>query len=127
MRILVVDDEPLVATTLGLIFRRQGFDVEVVASAAAALHAIMLTAPDLVLCDIDMPSRDGVSLMAELGVVLPACPILVLTGHYSSLARVHQCAATLPQSVRIVTKPCQPEDLLRAAGDILSSFSTPVR
>ena len=119
MRILVVDDEPLVARTLGLIFRHQGFEVHVVASAAEALQAISLTPPDLVLCDIDMPFRDGVSLMAELGKVLPACPILVLTGHYSSLARVHACAATLPQSVRIVTKPCQPEDLLRAADSIL--------
>ncbi len=119
MRILVVDDEPLVARTLGLIFRQQGFDVDVVASAAAALHSVIITPPDLVLCDIDMPLRDGVSLMAELGSILPACPILVLTGHYSSLARVHACAATLPQSVSIVTKPCQPEDLIRAADSIL--------
>lgn len=119
MRILVVDDEPLVSRTLGLIFRKQGFDVDVVNSAADALRSVAISPPDLVLCDIEMPLRDGISLMAELGKILPACPILVLTGHYSSLSRVHECAATLPQPVRIVTKPCQPQDLLRAADAIL--------
>ncbi len=122
MRILVVDDEPLIASTLGLIFSKQGFQVESVQSVHEALKSVQALPPDLVLCDIDMPLRDGVSLMTELGVVLPACPILVLTGYYSCLARVRECAATLPQPVSIVTKPCQPQELLRAAGDILNSL-----
>ena len=119
MRILVVDDEPLVAQTLGLIFGRQGFEVNTVHGATEALHSAALNPPDLLLTDIDMPGRDGVSLMTEFSLLYPACPILVLTGFYAALGRVHDCAQTLAQPVSIVTKPCQPSDLLRTAGRML--------
>ena len=120
MRILVVDDEPLVARTLGLIFARNGFDTEVHDRADHALTAALLRPPDLVVCDIDMPGRDGVSLMQDLGRDLPACPILVLTGLYTALARVDACARKLPQRVSIVTKPAQPAELLSTAGLLLN-------
>ncbi len=119
MRILIVDDEPLVAHTLSLIFGKNGFDIDIAHSADEGLAAALALTPDLVLCDIDMPGRDGVSLMRDLGRNLPACPILVLTGFYSSLTRVRECAASLRQPVSIVTKPCQPVDLLRTAGEML--------
>ncbi len=119
MRILVVDDEPLVARTLGLIFTQHGFETEVHAGADHALAAAVARPPDLVVCDIDMPGRDGVSLMQDLGRELPGCPILVLTGLYGSLARVSDCARKLPQRVSIVTKPAAPADLLHTAGTLL--------
>ena len=121
MRILVVDDEPLVAQTLGLIFARQGFEVTTVHCADQALLSAARLAPDLLLTDIDMPGRDGVALMTEFSQLYPACPILVLTGFYAALGRVHDCAETLAQPVSIVTKPCQPTDLLRTAGKMLKS------
>ena len=121
MRILVVDDEPLVAHTLGLIFHRQGFEVTTVHGVAEALRAAEALPPDLLLTDIDMPGRDGVSLMNEFSRLYPTCPILVLTGFYAALGRVHDCAETLAQQVSIVTKPCQPSDLLRTAGKMLKS------
>ena len=121
MRILVVDDEPLVAQTLGLIFGRQGFEVTTVNGTAEALHSAATSMPDLLLTDIDMPGRDGVALMTEFSRLYPACPILVLTGFYAALGRVHDCARTLAQTVEIVTKPCQPSDLLRTAGKMLKS------
>ena len=43
--------------------------------------------------------------MQDLGRELPACPILVLTGFYSSLPSVYECAQTLKQRVTVVTKP----------------------
>ena len=119
MLVLIVDDEPMVAETLRLVFRQNGFSAEAVHSAEQALAFVSRTTPDLVLCDIEMPGEDGVSLMKSLGRLLPNCPILVLTGAYSSLARIRECAATLRQSVNILTKPCQPTDLIDAAGHML--------
>jgi len=121
MRILVVDDEPLVAQTLTLIFRRNGFDASTAYDAEQAMATLRHATPDLVLCDIDMPGRDGISLMADLTRELPNCPILVLTGFYSSIDRVRAYADTLGQQVSIVTKPCQPVELLRHAGALLKS------
>jgi DNA-binding response OmpR family regulator len=119
MRILIVDDEPLVAETLTLIFRRNGFDAVKANDADEALSLVRQTPPDLVLCDIDMPGRDGISLMGDLSRELPNCPILVLTGFYSSLARVRAYTGTMKQPISIVTKPCQPVDLLRHADELL--------
>ena len=67
MRVLVVDDEPLVASTLGQIFRQSGFEAETVLSAENAMLSIRQQAPDLVLCDINMPGRDGIALNAGSG------------------------------------------------------------
>jgi DNA-binding response OmpR family regulator len=58
-RILVVDDEHLVADTLGLIFRKHGFEAEVVYTAQDALASARTFSPDLLLCDINMPCRNG--------------------------------------------------------------------
>ncbi len=121
MRILVVDDEPLVAETLTLIFRRHGFDAATAYNADQALAAFRQVKPDLVLCDIDMPGRDGISLMTDLTRELPDCPILILTGFYSSLTKVREFTQTLRQQVSIVTKPCQPTELLRHADDLLKT------
>jgi len=119
MLVLIVDDEPMVAHTLGLIFRKSGFTAEVVHSANEALSFALKTPPDLVLCDIEMPIRDGLALMEDLGRELPDCPILVLTGAYRSLGKIRDCAETLRQSVDVLTKPCQPTDLLQTANKLL--------
>ena len=119
MRILIVDDEPLVAETLTLVFRRNGFDAVKANDADQALVLARHTPPDLVLCDIDMPGRDGISLMGDLSRELPDCPILILTGYYGSLARVRAYTGTMKQPISIVTKPCQPLDLLHQAGELL--------
>ena len=119
MRILVVDDEPLITRTLSLIFQNHGFEVASALTADEALETALALRPDLVLCDIDMPGRDGISLMMDLGRELPGCPILVLTGFYSSIAKVRETALMLRQPVSIVTKPCQPSELLRSADDML--------
>ncbi len=119
MKILVVDDDPLVAQTLTLIFSRNGFEAMTAYDADQALGVVRATPPDLVLCDIDMPGRDGISLMMDLTRELPECPILVLTGFYASLNRVREYTSTLRQQVNVITKPCQPSDLLRHAGELL--------
>jgi CheY-like chemotaxis protein len=121
MLVLIVDDEPVVAQTLGLIFNKKGYRTEVVHSADEALSRVQHNPPDLVLCDIEMPMRSGLDLMADIGRELPECPILVLTGSYRSLGKVHDCAESLSQSVSVLTKPCQPLDLLRTAGRLLKT------
>lgn len=81
VRVLIVDDDPMVRTGLGLIL---GGDpgIEVVAEAAdgeEALGAVARHTPDVVLMDIRMPRRDGLSATAEL-LRRPSPPaVLVLT------------------------------------------------
>jgi DNA-binding response OmpR family regulator len=59
-RILVVDDERLIADTLGLIFNKHGFDAKIAYTVDGALSCARTFDPELLLCDISMPGRDGV-------------------------------------------------------------------
>jgi CheY-like chemotaxis protein len=119
MMVLIVDDEPLIAETLGIIFRKEGYTTEVVHTAEDALKFTARTRPHLVVCDIEMPVKDGLMLMEDFGREIPECPILVLTGAYRSLDKVRAQAAKLPQAVSLLTKPCEPALLLIAAGKLL--------
>ena len=65
-RVLVVDDDRLVADTLTLIFERNGFAAKAVYSADEALRCAREFGPDLLLCDVTMPGRDGLSLVADM-------------------------------------------------------------
>ena len=56
-RILVVDDDSLVADTLKLVFAANGFESEARYSAAEGLERARTFRPELVLCDVTMPEE----------------------------------------------------------------------
>jgi CheY-like chemotaxis protein len=120
-RVLVVDDDRLVADTLSLIFEKSGFEARAAYSADEALECARDFIPHLMLCDVTMPARDGLSLVLDITRELPACRIIVLTGFYSNLKSVREHARKLPRPVGILTKPCQPTELLRQAEALLAS------
>ena len=118
-RVLIVDDEHLVTDTLGLIFGKHGFDVCRAYSTDEALERARDFVPDLLLCDINMPGRNGLELISDITQQLPSCRILVLTGSELSAGLVREKGANLGNGLSIMSKPCQPADLLRLAGSML--------
>jgi len=120
-RVLVVDDDRLVADTLTLIFERNGFSAKATYSADEALESSREFEPNLLLCDVTMPGRDGLSLVEDVTRELPACRILMLTGFYSNLKDVREQARKLSRPLGILTKPCQPSELLREAAALLAT------
>jgi CheY-like chemotaxis protein len=120
-QVLIVDDDRLVADTLTLIFERNGFAAKTAYSADEALESSRQFTPDLLLCDVTMPGRDGLSLVEDITRELPACRILVLTGFYSNLTNVREQARKLSRPLGILTKPCQPSELLREAAALLAT------
>ena len=120
-RILVVDDEHLTADTLSLILKKNGFDARTAYSTDEALICARDFDPQLLLCDITMPGKDGLHLMVEIGREHPACKVLVLTGYSSNFAGIQNQAPRMPRPARILTKPCNPVDLLREAGALLAT------
>lgn len=73
--ILLVDDEPMVRMTLGLVLRRQAASVTEAANGADALAVLRREAVDLVLTDWHMPVMDGPALLraaANEGLHVPA-------------------------------------------------------
>ena len=122
-RVLIVDDERLTADTLGLIFKKKGFETRVAYSVDDALNQVLEDCPDLILCDITMPGRDGLELMVEVARRELHCSILVLTGYLTNLKPVSGQTNKMKQKTHVLTKPCPPEELLRAARQMLAKSS----
>ena len=120
-RVLVVDDEPLVADTLGLIFRRRGFDCQVAYSGAEAIERVRSFTPSLLLLDLNMPGMSGLEVARSLAVSHPECRLLMMTGHYSKLPEAHEYASGLRHPIGFATKPVQPDALLQQASSMLAA------
>jgi two-component system, OmpR family, alkaline phosphatase synthesis response regulator PhoP len=65
-RVLIVDDEPNIVTSLDFIMRKSGFETAVARDGQAALDEVERFRPDLVLLDTMMPRRDGYEVCQTL-------------------------------------------------------------
>jgi DNA-binding response OmpR family regulator len=70
-RILVADDEPHMSRVIELFLQREGYHVDIVRDGQEALDAIMVSPPDLLITDIQMPRLTGKGLCLELEKCLP--------------------------------------------------------
>ncbi len=86
-RILVVDDDPMVATTIQRVLRPEGYDVDVALGGAAALDRAREQRPDLVVLDLMMPGIDGLEVCRQLRAD-GNLPILMLTARSGTADRV---------------------------------------
>jgi two-component system, OmpR family, response regulator RegX3 len=84
MRILVVEDEDAIAEPLADGLRREGFEIERVATGSDALAAAL---PDLVLLDLRLPDLDGLTVCRELRA-RSNVPIIVITAKGEEVDRV---------------------------------------
>jgi two-component system, OmpR family, copper resistance phosphate regulon response regulator CusR len=89
MHVLLVDDEKKFALALKQGLEEEGYSVEVVFSGEAALRALEHGVPDLVLLDIMLPRRSGLSILHELRRDGMHVPVLLLTALHTVEDRVH--------------------------------------
>ncbi len=81
-RVLVVDDEEGIRTTLDVLFRRAGFDVSTSADGAAAIETIRSAQPfDLVVTDLVMPEVDGIEVLRAAKERARETQVLVATAY----------------------------------------------
>ncbi len=83
VRILLVDDEPLFVETLATLLRRSGCDVRVAHDCDDALEKLREGGFDVVVVDIEMPSRSGLVLLADLART-PGGPLVHVVSAYVS-------------------------------------------
>jgi DNA-binding NtrC family response regulator len=82
-RILVVDDEPNIRTTLARSLDLEGFDVSVAEDAVSAVAAAAELSPDLVLLDLRLPDHDGLWVIEQLNLFKHPPPVVMMSGHGS--------------------------------------------
>jgi DNA-binding response OmpR family regulator/HPt (histidine-containing phosphotransfer) domain-containing protein len=108
VRILVVEDDALIAETLRSTLDRHNYAIEIVNDGRVALNFIEAFSYDLVLLDVILPNLDGISLCQYLRSHGYLMPILLLTSQDSK----HDRAIGLDAGADdYVTKPFDPEEL----------------
>jgi two-component system response regulator MprA len=86
-RILVVDDDPMVATTIQRVLRPEGYEVDVAHGGPEALERVKARRPDVVVLDVMMPGMDGLEVCRRLRTD-HELPILLLTARGGTADRV---------------------------------------
>jgi CheY-like chemotaxis protein len=117
-RILIIDDEPLVADLGANVLLRAGYEVETFVDPLAGL-ARFESVPDffdVIVTDQTMPKMTGLELVARIQLVRPNIPIVICTGHSSDVERT----GTVPEVVKqVLRKPYSFEALRKAVQDAL--------
>lgn len=114
--VLVVDDEPSIANTLGAILRHEGFTVAVAHNAADALQHCNGTCPDAVISDVVMPGMDGIAMAIHIRRQYPSCKILLFSGMAAS-SDLLQEARRQGYDFELLSKPIHPRELIRRLED----------
>jgi PAS domain S-box-containing protein len=119
--ILVVDDEPQLATMLGHLLRRLGYEPTVCTSSLDALDRFTRSPAgfDLAITDQTMPGLTGERLTAELHRVRPELPIVLCTGYSYQLSEERANELRLAS---VIHKPYETGELARAIRDALQAI-----
>ncbi len=125
VRLLVVDDEPMLGEMLCFAFRLEGWDASSVVDGAAALAAAQAVQPDLVVLDVMLPDMNGLAVLERLRESIPEIPVLLLTARDAVEDRITGLSTGADD---YVVKPFSVEELvlrvralLRRAGAMTSA------
>lgn len=110
-RVLVVDDEQVIADTLAKILDLNGYDASAVYTGTAAVESARSLQPDLIISDVIMPDMDGIEAAIKIRGFLPDCKILLFSGQ-AATADLLENARARGHEFEILGKPVHPSDLL---------------
>jgi two-component system response regulator GlrR len=80
-RLLIVDDDTGLLRLLSMRLKASGYAVSTAETAEAALLRLAVERFSLVVCDVRLPDRDGLSLFGDIRHQHPALPVILLTAH----------------------------------------------
>jgi CheY-like chemotaxis protein len=114
-RIFVVDDEPVIASSLAAILQMNGFSARSFTCPLDALAAARSESPDLVISDVAMPGISGIDLAIQMRAQHPHCKILLFSGQAATLDLLEGARAQ-GYDFRLLQKPVLPSELLFEIG-----------
>jgi CheY-like chemotaxis protein len=81
-RILLVDDEPVLRYTVGMVMKKEGYDVSTAVDGYDALAQLRYIVPDIIISDLNMPRMSGFELLKIVRVRFPHIPLIAMSGAY---------------------------------------------
>ena len=123
-RILIVDDERVIADTLAAILRRSGYEATACYDAESAIAHCASVIPDLVITDVIMPGMSGVELAVVVSERYPGCKVLLFSG-MANAADLLEGARERGHNFTLLGKPIHPSELLAVLADEENFSSAP--
>jgi CheY-like chemotaxis protein len=121
VRVLIVDDEPLVRWALASALRARGFDTATASCAAEALaEACTGRPPAIVLIDLELYGTDSRALAEQIRATAPGCRIVAL-----STSGLEAPAAAPWSGVTLIRKPFDLPDVIRLVERELAVAAAP--
>ena len=110
-RVLVADDEQVIANTLAIILNQAGFEAKAVYSGENALETLDEFQPNMLISDVIMTGMTGIEAAIKVRAKLPGCKILLFSGQ-AATADLLEKARAHGHEFEILAKPVHPTDLL---------------
>ncbi|HEY2467105.1 MAG TPA: response regulator [Terracidiphilus sp.] len=114
-RVLVVDDEQIIADTLKLILDRNGFQASAAYDGFEAIDLARESTPDVLLCDVIMPGLNGIEVAIQIRAIHPGCRVFLLSGQ-AAVEDLLRNARMRGYDFDILIKPIHPTELLKLLG-----------
>ena len=121
-RILVVDDEPIIADSLVRILNLKGFEAVAAYSGEAAVAMAETFLADIAILDVMLGGVNGIDAASMIVRRRPSCNIVLFSGHPETAGLVE----SRKPSFEVLAKPLSPESLLQHL-TTLQSPETPPR
>jgi two-component system sensor histidine kinase UhpB len=109
VRILIIDDDNGIRTTLRLILQRVGYDTDEARMGKEALAKVQEKFINLALLDIKLPDIDGVDLIADLKRINPDLVVVMVTGYASLFSAIQALTAG---ATAYISKPLNMDEVL---------------
>ena len=110
-RVLVADDEHMIADTLAIILNQAGFETATAYDGNEAVEKARTWNPDLLLSDVMMPEMNGIDAAIQICTMFPECRVLLFSGQASTAAMLSD-ARLKGHHFEILQKPVHPADLI---------------
>jgi CheY-like chemotaxis protein len=123
-KILLADDSITIQKVIELTFSDEDFEVVTVGNGRLAIERVQDVRPDLVLCDILMPEKDGYDVcdFIKKNPALSRTPVLLLTGAFEPF---DQERATRVGCDGFLAKPFEPQTLIAKVKELLGRTAAP--
>jgi CheY-like chemotaxis protein len=121
VRVLVVDDDDVIRQLITVNLELEGYEVTGAADGQEALERAQQWRPDVMTLDMMMPRLDGLATAAALRADPATAHIRVCLVSARAQAADRERAATAPGIDAFLSKPFDPEDLVRVVGELAES------
>jgi CheY-like chemotaxis protein len=112
-RVLVVDDENLIADSVAMILNRSGYSAIARYNGTEALESVRERCPDIIVSDVVMPDFNGIQLAKAVRSMCPKARIVLFSGNVDT-ASLLDGASIEGYFFEILAKPIHPVELLKA-------------